>query len=372
MTSPMRRALQVFLLTTVLGILAVGVLVYKAITYPETAVGWASGPVDVEIPKGAGAQQVSELLYSKGLIERPVVFRLYAGQRGAASRFRAGHYRIAAPASPRQLLEVFLRGAADELVAVTIPPGKTLIEVADLFDAAGVTPKAEFLAQAVDPVLVRSLELPGTSLEGYLYPDTYRLPRRTPAARAIVPLVRRHRQVYEELRATHRAGLNYLRETLAFDDAKVVILASIVEKETGRAEERPKVAAVYLNRLIKPTFKPKLLQADPTIIYGCTVAPLFMGKASEACSQWKGNIQYIHLRDTENPYNTYTHEGMPPGPIASPGRAAMAAVMKPDTGCYLYFVAKPDGTSYFSCTVTEHEAAVVRYQRGGKPMNRAR
>jgi UPF0755 protein len=178
--------------------------------------------------------------------------------------------------------------------------------------------------------------------------------------------------VYEELRATHRAGLNYLRETLAFDDAKVVILASIVEKETGRAEERPKVAAVYLNRLIKPTFKPKLLQADPTIIYGCTVAPLFMGKASEACSQWKGNIQYIHLRDTENPYNTYTHEGMPPGPIASPGRAAMAAVMKPDTGCYLYFVAKPDGTSYFSCTVTEHEAAVVRYQRGGKPMNRAR
>jgi UPF0755 protein len=372
MSPPMRRALTVFLLTTALGLGVVGFLAFKAWTYPETPTGWASGPVDVDIPKGSGAQQVSELLAAKGLIDRPLIFRLYAGQRGVASRFRAGRYRLLAPASPRQLLETLLKGSADELVAVTVPPGKTIIEVADIFDAAEVTPKAEFLAQAVDSVFVHNLELPGTSLEGYLYPDTYRLPRHTSAARAIIPLVRRHRQVYEELRAANRNGLASLRQSLGFDDAKVVILASIVEKETGRAEERPKVAAVYLNRLIKPTFRPKLLQADPTIIYGCTVAPLFMGKASEACSHWKGNIQYIHLRDTDNPYNTYTHEGMPPGPIASPGRAALAAVMKPDPGCYLYFVAKPDGTSYFSCSITEHEDAVVRYQRGGKPMTHSR
>jgi UPF0755 protein len=372
MTVPMRRALTVFLLTTAAGLSVVVFLLYKFMTYPDAPGGWAKGPVDVEIPKGAGAQQVSELLADKGLLARPSLFRLYAGQRGVASRFRAGHYRIDAPMTPRQLLTTMIRGTADELVAVTIPPGKNIVEVADLFAAAGVTSRDEFLAQVVDPAFVRSLEVPGTSLEGYLYPDTYRLPRHSPPARAVVPLVRRHRQVYEELRAIHRVGLASLRDTLGFDDAKVVLMASIVEKETGRAEERPKVAAVYLNRLIKPSFHPKILQADPTIIYGCTVAPVFMGKASDACAQWKGNIQYIHLYDKDNPYNTYTHEGLPPGPIASPGRAALAAVMKPDPGPYLYFVAKPDGTSYFSSTIAEHEAAVVKYQRGGKAMPKNR
>jgi UPF0755 protein len=372
MTLAMRRALYVFLVTTAAGVGVVAFLIYKFVTYPDTVGGWAKGPVDVEVPKGAGAQQVSELLAGKGLLSKPSIFRLYAGQRGVASRFRAGHYRIDAPTTPRQLLTTMIRGTADELVAVTIPPGKNIVEIADLFAAAGVTPRDEFLAQVVDPQFLRSLEIPFPSLEGYLYPDTYRLPRRTPAARAIVPLVRRHRQVYDELRTIYRSGLASLRDTLGFDDAKVVLMASIVEKETGRADERPKVAAVYLNRLIKPTFRPKILQADPTIIYGCTVAPLFMGKVSEACGQWKGNIQYIHLYDKENPYNTYTHEGIPPGPIASPGRAALAAVMKPDPGPYLYFVAKPDGTSYFSSTVAEHEAAVVRYQRGGQAMPKSR
>jgi UPF0755 protein len=147
-----------------------------------------------------------------------------------------------------------------------------------------------------------------------------------------------------------------------------VVLASIVEKETGRPEERPRIAQLFINRLVNPKFQPKLLQTDPTIIYGCTVAPVFIGKASDACSQWKGNIQYIHLYDKDNPYNTYTHEGLPPSPICNPGRAAMSAVMKPDGGPFLYFVAKNDGTHYFSTTREEHEAAVVRYQRGGKAM----
>jgi UPF0755 protein len=371
MTLAMRRALTVFLVTTGFGLALVATVVYKFVKYPDTLGGWARGTVEVDIPKGAGAQHVSELLADKGLLDRPSLFRMYAGQRGVASRFRAGHYRIDAPTTPRQLLETMIKGTADELVAVTVPPGKNIVEIADLFAAAGVTSRDEFLAQAIDPAFVRSLELPGPTLEGYLFPDTYRLRPHTPPARALLPLVRRHRQVYEELRATHKSGLATLRNLIGFDDAKVVIMASIVEKETGRPEERPKVAAVYLNRLEKPAFRPKFLQADPTIIYGCAVAPVFMGKASDACSQWKGNIQYIHLYDKDNPYNTYTHEGLPPGPIASPGRAAMAAVMKPDPGAYLYFVAKPDGTSYFSTTQAEHEAAVVRYQRGGKPMSRS-
>jgi len=369
MNPPMRKAFKVFLVTTLLGLGAVGVVLWKTVRYPDEPSGYAMGVVEFDVPKGAGAQQVSELLADKGLLQRPAIFRLYAGQRGVASRFKAGHYRIQAPATPRQLLEAMIKGSADELVAVTIPPGKTILDVAEILDKAGITPKAELIAKAMDPAFVRSLEIVGPSLEGYLYPDTYKLRAHTPAERTLVPLVRRHHQVFEELRAANAAGVAALRKNLGFDDAKIVTLASIVEKETGRAEERARIAQLYLNRLQKPNFRPRILQADPTIIYGCAVAPLYAGgKASAACAGWKGNIQTIHLRDTENPYNTYTHEGLPPGPIASPGRAALEAVMKPDGSPYLYFVAKGDGTSYFSTTVAEHEAAVVKYQRGGRPM----
>jgi UPF0755 protein len=368
MTQPKRRALLVFLLTTVLGAGALLIVVKKVLRYPDMVTGRAQGTVELEIPKGAGAGQVSDLLAAAGLLERPSYFRWYAGQRGVASRFKAGHYRIEAPITPRKLVEVMIRGAADELVSVTVPEGKNLLEVIDILDAAGIAPKSELLAQAMDPAFARSLELPGTTLEGYLFPDTYRLRPHTPASRALVALVRRHRQVFEELRAANPTGVALLKNKLGFDDNRMVTLASIVEKETGQPEERPRIAQVFINRLSKPNFKPKLLQTDPTITYGCTVAPVLLGKASAACAQWDGRIRRIQLDDKDNLYNTYTHEGLPPGPIANPGRAALAAVMRPDGTPYLYFVSKNDGTHQFSATLAEHEAAVVKYQRGGKPM----
>lgn len=370
MTSPMRRALKVFLVTAAIGALLVGGLVWNVWQYPDSRTGSARGTVEVEIPKGAGAGQVSELLASRGLLDNPTLFRLYAGQRGVASRFKAGRYKVNAPATPRQLIDLMVRGAADELVAVTIPEGKNIVEVAALFEAAGIASKADILAQAVDPGFIRSLEIPGVSLEGYLYPDTYRMRPGTSPARALVPLVRRHRQVFEELSRANGEGMATLRKKLSFDDAKIVTLASIVEKETGRPEERPRIAQVFINRLTKPTFRPKLLQTDPTIVYGCTVAPLFLGKASAACQQWEGRIRTIHLQDKDNVYSTYANEGLPPGPIANPGRAALQAVMKPDGTPYLYFVSKNDGTHHFSTTIAEHEEAVVKYQRGGRPLAR--
>jgi UPF0755 protein len=366
--TPRRRAFRVFLITAAVGLLVFAAVAYKALTYPDRASGAARGPVEVEIPRGAGAQKVSELLAEAGLIDRPSLFRLYAGQRGAASRFRPGHYKFEAPATPRQLIDLIVKGVADELVAVTIPEGKNMIEVAEILDAAGVSPKDELLALAMDPIFVKSLDLPGRSLEGYLFPDTYRLRPKSQASRVLVAMVRRHRQVWEELRAANPTGANYLRSKLKLDDAAAVTLASIVEKETGQPQERPRIAQVFMNRLLKSSFKPKLLQTDPTIVYGCTVAPKFLGAASPACQKWDGRIHRIHLDDTANPYNTYTHEGLPPGPIANPGRAALAAVFRPDGTNYLYFVAKNDGTHQFSASIAEHEAAVVKYQRGGKAM----
>jgi UPF0755 protein len=121
---------------------------------------------------------------------------------------------------------------------------------------------------------------------------------------------------------------------------------------------------VFLNRLRFASFKPKLLQTDPTIIYGCTVAM----PRSAACQRWDGRIRRIHLDDKDNPYNTYTHEGLPPGPISNPGRAALEAVMAPDKSGFLYFVSKNDGSHVFARSVADHEANVVKFQRGGKPM----
>jgi UPF0755 protein len=362
----MRRALFVFLGTIVLGLGAAGVVVYHAYTFPNRAAGTATGDVDIEVPKGATAGSIAASLARGGLIDRPSWFRLYTTQRGAAARIRSGHYRFTAPLTPKQIVDALLKGVADELVTVTIPEGRNLVEVAELLDAAGVARKAELIAQATTPALARTLGLPGPSLEGYLFPDTYRLRPHTPAADALVALVRRHRQVWEELAAANPEGLARLRTDLSFDDHKVVTLASIVEKETGRADERPRIAQVLLNRLTKPSFQPKLLQTDPTIIYGCTVAPLSTGRLSPACAEFKdNNLRRIHLKDTENPYNTYTHEGLPPGPISNPGRASLAAVMNPDGSPYFYYVASHDGVTHFSVTVAEHEAAVTRYQRGG-------
>jgi UPF0755 protein len=366
--TPRRRAFRVFLLTAAIGLLVFALVVYKALSYPDRTSGVARGEVEVEIPRGSGAQKVSELLTDAGLIDHASLFRLYAGQRGAANRFRPGHYKFQAPATPRQLVDLIVKGVADELVAVTIPEGKNMLEVAEILDAAGVSSRDELLALAMDPIFVKSLDLPGRSLEGYLFPDTYRLRPHSQASRVLVAMVRRHRQVFEELRAANPTGANYLRNKLKLDDAAAITLASIVEKETGQPQERPRIAQVFMNRLVKPTFKPKLLQTDPTIVYGCTVAPKFIGVASPACQKWDGRIHRIHLDDAANPYNTYTHEGLPPGPIANPGRAALAAVFRPDGTNYLYFVAKNDGTHQFSASIGDHEAAVVKYQRAGKAM----
>ncbi|HVZ86951.1 MAG TPA: endolytic transglycosylase MltG [Polyangia bacterium] len=359
-----QRALLVFAVTSVLGLVALAVVVRTAWRYGDRPGGTAQGPVEIEIPNGAGAGEVAERLAQAGLIGNPAIFRLYAGQRGVAGRFKAGRYQIVAPASPRQILESLVKGAADELVTVVIPEGKNLVEVAEILDAAGVASKSALILKATDPAFAAELGLPGTTLEGYLFPDTYRLRPHTPPSRALIPMVRRHRQVFAELKAAHAKYVAELKKTLGFDDQKIVILASIVEKETGRSEERPRIAQVFLNRLKLPTFSPKLLQTDPTIIYGCTIAT----PRSNACLKWDGRIRRIQLDDHDNPYNTYTHEGLPPGPISNPGRAALEAVMAPDHTPFLYFVARNDGTHQFSRTVAEHNAAVVKFQRGGKPL----
>lgn len=315
--------------------------------------------VSLVVSRGMTPTQIARSLAESDVLDHPKWFNIYATERGDASKVRPGRYSFRPEMTPKDILDALITGVPDEEVALTIPEGKNILEVAQLLEEAGVCPKKEFLVAVRDPVLLKQLGLPGESVEGYLYPDRYLFRPGSAPVKVINRLVKHGREIYAELKARHKTGLAALAKTYNFDDAQIVLMASLVEKETARAEERPRIAGVFLNRLRLPTFKPHVLQTDPTIVYGCTV-PV---ERSAACEKWDGRIHRIHLDDKENRYNTYTHDGLPPGPICSPGRAALEAVMQPDATPYLYFVSKNDGTHFFSKTRAEHEAAVDKYQR---------
>ncbi len=338
----------------------VGYFVVQALRYPDRP-GPSAGPRDVKIviAKGMSLAEISRMLADKQLIHHPEWFRFYANERGVAQKIRAGAYTLSASMTPKQVLEVLLSGAREPEVPVTIPEGKNLLEVAKLLEDAGICKASEAERLMRDASYALSLGVNGPTLEGYLYPDTYRFPPGVPCTRVLPTLVKRSQRVLGELKAQFFEGLRILNRQYHFGDREIVIMASLVEKETARGEERPRIAGVFLNRLHLPTFKPHRLETDPTIIYGCTIPT----QRSAACQQFAGRIRRIHLDDPDNPYNTYTHEGLPPGPICNPGRAALAAVLKPDSTPYLYFVSRNDGTHQFSVTFEEHNAAVNKYQR---------
>lgn len=318
-------------------------------------------PVQLVVAKGMTPSAIARSLAQHDVLDHPSWFRIYATERGDASKVRPGRYTFRASMTPKQILDALITGVPEEEIAFTIPEGKNLLDVAQIVSDAGVCPKDEFLRAARDVAALRQLGVPGDTAEGYLYPDRYHFRPGTPAAKVIARLVRHAKEVFADLKEKHKAGIAALQKTWGFDDHQVLLLASLVEKETARPEERPRIAGVFLNRLRLPTFKPHVLQTDPTIVYGCTV-PV---EKSAACQKWDGRIHRIHLDDKDNPYNTYTHEGLPPGPICNPGRAALEAVMQPEATQYLYFVARTpnDGTHQFSRTRAEHEAAVDKYQR---------
>jgi UPF0755 protein len=355
----MWRAVKIVVGTMLAAALALGLFVWDMVRYPDHAVGGGLHQVQVSVEKGTSLREIARRLSDQEVIEHPSWFRFYAGQRGAAQKIKTGHYTFTSQMSPREILERLEKGTPVEQVLVTLPEGKNLLEVAEILDRAGVAPRAELERLARDPHFVEAQGISGPTLEGYLFPDTYYWKPATPAAQVLEKLVTKTKDELRKLKAQHPDGVAALRKSYAFGDREILIMASLVEKETARPEERPRIAGLFLNRLRLKTFIPHLLQTDPTIVYGCTV-PLHK---SAACKKFQGRIRRGQLDDPDNPYNTYTHDGLPPGPISNPGRAAILAVLKPDDTPYLYFVSKNDGTHYFSRTRAEHEAAVDKYQR---------
>jgi UPF0755 protein len=332
-------------------------------TYPDRPGTGSSEVITLTIPAGASFPQVLEILQEHGVVppEDARAFKLFVLHKGAAQKTTAGKHHFRGDMSANEILDELQRRQPLQERRVTIPEGLHSVQIATLLTDAGLGgSRDQLLAAMRDPQLLARLEVPAQSAEGYLFPDTYQFSIEASATQIIERLITRHQQVYAEVRRTHHEGAQTLATDFGWGDHQIVIMASLIEKETGQAAERPRIASVFLNRLRFTTFQPKLLQTDPTIIYGCTVAD----HKSEACKQFEGRIRKIHLRDVDNPYNTYTHEGLPPGPISNPGRAALEAVLAPERTRYLYFVARNDGTHQFSKTVQEHDAAVDKYIRG--------
>ena len=295
-------------------------------------------PVRLVVPTGASAEGIARQLHAMGLVHHPLVFRLLARQHGVSGQLKAGEYALTGPLSVEGILDALVRG---DVVRrdLTVPEGRSLDEIAQLAVAEGLSLEA-FLEIARDPAPIRDLDPLAASLEGYLFPDTYDLPQSPEAPRTLV------RHMLERFRSVIGPELGRIAEK-GLSVREVVTLASIVELETARAGERPRIAAVFLNRLEKGM----PLQTDPSVIYALKLA-----------GRWDGNIRKKDL-EIDSPYNTYKHAGLPPGPLGSPGKEAILAVIDPTPTKELYFVSRNDGTHEFSETLGAHNRAVNRYQR---------
>jgi UPF0755 protein len=287
------------------------------------------------VPQGATFRTVARRLQSAGIVRYAWLLSLWARFNGLDRQIRSGDYRFEHALSPLEVLAV-LRSPGAALHRVTIPDGSTLEQIGAILAEQGFGGSDAFACAARDPSLLADLDLPATGVEGYLFPDTYALQWRDRPQEIIRQMVARFRTAATEFEAGLMAR--------GMDQHAWVTLASIVEKETGAAHERALVAAVFHNRLLRRW----PLQSDPTVIYGL--------------DSFDGNLTRAQLR-TPTRYNTYVNSGLPPGPICSPGREALAAALEPASVDYLYFVARGDGSHHFSRTLIEHNRAVQLYQR---------
>ena len=300
--------------------------------------GYEAAEQFVDIPVGSGSISMGKRLAEAGVVRSPLAFRVGVWMRGSGRRLQAGEYRFDRPMTTTEVVDKIARG--DVYVrAITFREGLTNREMAALFEAGGFGTAADFLKAARNGGLVDDLDPAAKDLEGYLFPDTYTLPRKTTAAQLVERMVGRFRKALTpEMRSAAQAHGFAVRE--------LVTLASLVEKETGKAEERPIVAGVYANRL-----RARMpLQCDPTVIYALLLA-----------GRYDGNIRREDLQ-IDSPYNTYRYPGLPPGPIAAPGDASLRAASAPADVPYLYFVSRNDGSHVFATTLDEHNRNVANFQ----------
>jgi UPF0755 protein len=292
-------------------------------------------PQIIMISSGQNFKSITRVLYEEKIIRYPFKFKLFARIKGFDRSVKAGEYLLSSSMSPEKILETLVEGKV-YLYRITIPEGYNLNQVASLLEEKGVVKGTEFLEAANDPNFTEKLGINAKNFEGYLFPETYFFPKNISPRKIISTMVNRFHINFIPLWEKRHPDLT-------FSIHEIVILASIIEKETGIAEERPLISSVFHNRLNKNM----RLQSDPTVIYGA--------------EDYDGNITRKHLI-TPTPYNTYTNRGLPQGPIANPGKASLESALFPLESPYLFFVSKNDNTHFFSTNYDDHRKAVKKYQ----------
>lgn len=337
--------------------LALASLGWLVLVYPKIPGPGRGREVRVEVEPRMTLDALAARLHHAGAIESPFLFATYARLLGAGERLRAGAALLTDDMTPRDVLARVAVGLGEPAVRVTIPEGFDRFDIGARLERWGVCTKDEFIAATEDRALLEELGIEGPSAEGYLFPDTYRLPQGLGGPDAVRRLVAGWQARAAPIFDAHIEGLRQLERDLSWGRHEAVILASIVEKEAVVDEERPIIARVFINRMHVPGFSPRRLQADPTVTYGCRAAP----HLAPSCRSLIGRtITRAMLADRANPYNTYRHEGLPPGPICNPGLSSLRAVLSAQPHDFLYFVARGGGRHAFSKTLEEHNAAVAR------------
>jgi UPF0755 protein len=327
------------ILTVVMVLSAAGLTTWAAVDlyrFAHRPYGTATDEGEIfSVTPGESLDHICTRLQQSGLVSDARRFMFLVRLNRADKHLKAGEYLLTGPLPPIKLLETLVAGNV-YLYPLTIPEGYTLRQIANELTRLQLTDTDQFLHLATDPEVVNSFGLQGQTLEGYLFPDTYHFPRGISPRTIIAKMVQRFKDQFPEAWLQREAELK-------MSTLEIVTLASIIEKETGDPSERPLISSVFHNRLKKGM----RLETDPTVIYGL--------------QDFDGNLTRDHLR-TPTPYNTYIIKGLPPGPIANPGRSAIEAALYPAHSDYLYFVAKKDGTHQFSTNIQDHNAAVAKYQ----------
>lgn len=308
---------------------------WRALTTPYK--GYDEETIRFEVKKGAGTTAIMKRLQRSGILRDDFFPTIYLKTLRRGASLKAGVYEFKGALSPIQVLDKIISGEVI-LRTVTVREGLDRFAVSALMANAGFGTEEEWLKITADPEPIRDVDPEAESLEGFLFPDTYRLTPGTPP-RAVVKMM------LDNFRKQFGDELAYISNGLSVH--QTITLASVVETEAQRPEERPVVASVYLNRHRRGM----PLQADPTVIYALKLE-----------KRWDGNIRRADLK-IDSPYNTYVRRGFPPGPIASPGLASLRAAAAPASTNYLYFVSRNDGSHVFSSTLAEHNRNVQQYQR---------
>ena len=315
--------------------------IWYGITKPYQ--GFAPGGVFVDVPHGASQRYVAYLLQKNGVVRSALAVMIYARQHPKRT-LQAGEYFFDHAMAGR---DVFWKLANGEVFQqpFTVREGETVFDIARELEAGKFMRAGDFLYAAGDPALIRDFAPGAQTLEGFLFPATYELPRHPAASELTAEMVRKFKEEWKRIGSSSAGGSTDEGDHRAVN--RIVTLASLVERETPKPEERPLVAGAFENRLRKGM----RLQCDPTVIYGM-----------ERLGKYNGTLTGKDLQ-FDSPYNTYEHGGLPPGPIGNPGEASLRAALRPTETNYLYFVANTQGGHFFGATLAEHNKNVVKYRR---------